>query len=375
MKKFIIFLLVLLLVFSVFLPSAYSGLEEEQQKLQQYKKELEEIKRDLNNLTATSQQVLSLLDRISSEENNVSQNIDVIQNKITALQNEISETENLIQLNKSLIEKNKNAIATSLALSYKLSYVSPISVFFSGKSASASVDKITYISYVISSNKTLLDDLTKKVNLLNEQKSKLQKDNEYLTAFLKDKESEEAVLKQEIAMKNELLSSLKERKLADLTKKTLLEEEIKKEQEKIKELIKEAQRKGIILKGGFIWPVRGPITSPFGWRINPIWHSKEFHPGIDIAVATGTPVKAAADGIVSYAGWMNGYGNVVIIYHGSDISTLYAHLKRYIVRKGERVKQGQIIAYSDNTGWSTGPHLHFGVYLGDKPVNPLKYLP
>ncbi|MCD6427100.1 MAG: M23 family metallopeptidase, partial [Caldisericaceae bacterium] len=86
-------------------------------------------------------------------------------------------------------------------------------------------------------------------------------------------------------------------------------------------------------------------------------------------------VKVAAAGMVSYAGWLTGYGNVVIIYHGSDVSTLYAHLKKYVVHKGQLVKQGQIIAYSDNTGWSTGPHLHFGVYIGDKPVNPMKYLP
>ena len=374
MKRFILVLIILFVLFLNVSP-AYSGLTEEEQKLAKYKAELEQVKRSLNSVNQNVASVISLLDNLDAETKDVQENINVIETKISNLQAEISQKEKLIEEDKNLILKNKKDIAQMLNLAYRISQISPLELLFSGSSASSPDDKIAYLSYVVSSNKLVLDNLNAKVAELESEEKSLVTAKKNLSAFLSEKKQQEQVLEEEIDLKNQLLSTLKEKKLTYITQKNMLESEIKLEQEKIQKLIEEAQNKNITLKGGLSWPVRGPITSPFGWRINPIWHSREFHPGIDIAVATGTPVHAAADGVVTYAGWLTGYGNVVIIYHGSDISTLYAHLERYIVRKGDKVKRGQVIAYSDNTGWSTGPHLHFGVYLGDKPVNPMNYLP
>jgi murein DD-endopeptidase MepM/ murein hydrolase activator NlpD len=120
------------------------------------------------------------------------------------------------------------------------------------------------------------------------------------------------------------------------------------------------------------WPVRGFITSRFtaarGER------DSLFHGGIDIAVDRGTPVRAAASGYVTEAGWNDSYGYYVLIDHGYGIKTLYAHADMLVVMKGERVAQGQTIAYSGNTGRSTAPHLHFQVTQNNTPVDPLKYL-
>ncbi len=128
-------------------------------------------------------------------------------------------------------------------------------------------------------------------------------------------------------------------------------------------------------KDAFIWPVRGRISSGFGWRTHPIKKTRLFHNGIDIAVAAGTKIKAAAAGKVSYSGWMNGFGYTVIIDHGIGVETLYGHNSRILVRKGSYVHKGQDIALSGNTGLSTGPHLHFGVLKNEKPLNPRNYLP
>ena len=374
MKKFVIAIVILSILFLSTSP-VYSGLTEEEQKLAKYKAELEQVKRSLNSVNQNVASVISLLDSLDAETRSIQENISVIEAKISNLQAEISQKEKLIEKDKTLIVENKKTIAEMLNLAYKISQISPLELLFSGGNTSTPDDKIAYLSYVVSSDKLVLDSLNSKVAELKFEEKSLITAQKNLSAFLYEKKQQEQVLSEEINLKNQLLVSLKEKKLSYITQKNMLEAEIKLEQKKIQKLIEEARNRSITLKGGLSWPVRGPITSPFGWRVNPIWHSREFHPGIDIAVATGTPVHAAADGIVTYAGWLTGYGNVVIIYHGSDISTLYAHLQRYIVRKGEKVKRGQIIAYSDNTGWSTGPHLHFGVYLGDKPVNPMKYLP
>jgi murein DD-endopeptidase MepM/ murein hydrolase activator NlpD len=119
---------------------------------------------------------------------------------------------------------------------------------------------------------------------------------------------------------------------------------------------------------GFIWPVSGPVVSGFGMR----WG--RMHTGLDIAVGYGTPIHAAATGRVIYAGWMDGYGNLVFVDHGGGISTGYAHQSSIAVSNGQTVSQGQLIGYVGCTGHCFGPHLHFEVRVNGSPVDPLGYL-
>lgn len=122
------------------------------------------------------------------------------------------------------------------------------------------------------------------------------------------------------------------------------------------------------------WPVRGPVTSGYGWRDSPFGGGREFHAGIDIAVPAGTPVRAAADGVVVQAGWMGAFGYGVVIRHAGGVETLYGHNRRLTVRAGQRVLRGQIVAYSGSTGRSTDPHLDFRVRVNGKMVDPLTLL-
>jgi murein DD-endopeptidase MepM/ murein hydrolase activator NlpD len=126
--------------------------------------------------------------------------------------------------------------------------------------------------------------------------------------------------------------------------------------------------------GDMMWPVSGPIISPYGYRIHPILGYRKLHTGIDFAVGYGTPIQAADSGAVIYATWMSGYGNVIIIDHGRGISTLYAHQSSLAVGSGALVTRGQVVGYVGSTGFSTGPHLHFEVRVNGTPVDPLGYL-
>jgi murein DD-endopeptidase MepM/ murein hydrolase activator NlpD len=119
---------------------------------------------------------------------------------------------------------------------------------------------------------------------------------------------------------------------------------------------------------GLIWPVNGPVTSPFGYR----WG--RLHAGIDIGVPEGTPIHAAAAGTVVLASWTGGYGNYTCIDHGGGMATCYAHQSAYAVSVGAQVSQGQVIGYVGNTGHSFGAHLHFEVRINGNPVDPLGYL-
>ncbi len=123
-----------------------------------------------------------------------------------------------------------------------------------------------------------------------------------------------------------------------------------------------------------LWPVQGPVASSFGERLDPINGEGAFHTGIDIDAPYGTPVRAAGDGDVSSAAMEAGYGREVVIDHGHDISTVYAHLSAFAVIPGQHVVRGQIVGYVGESGRATGPHLHYEVRVHNVPVNPHKYL-
>ena len=125
----------------------------------------------------------------------------------------------------------------------------------------------------------------------------------------------------------------------------------------------------------WLWPVSGSISSEFGGRGSPYggggW---EFHPGLDIRAAAGTPVAATGAGTVMFAGWMSGYGNMVVVDHGFDLKTVYGHLSAVYTDVGRQVREGQIIGAVGQTGRATGPHLHYEVRVGTAPVDPMCYL-
>ncbi len=125
-----------------------------------------------------------------------------------------------------------------------------------------------------------------------------------------------------------------------------------------------------------LWPVTGPISSSFGEREDPILGNGEgeFHPGIDITGPLGTPIHATADGIVTEAGQVNGYGRMVTIDHGHGVATGYGHMSGFAVTAGQSVSRGQVIGYIGHSGRTTGNHVHYEVRIHNTPVNPHKYL-
>lgn len=123
-----------------------------------------------------------------------------------------------------------------------------------------------------------------------------------------------------------------------------------------------------------IWPVRGLVTSEFGNRTSPFGRGYEFHKGIDIAANIGTPVIAPSDGIVADVSYEREMGHIVKLNHGYGITTWYGHLMRSVVKKGAVLKRGDLIGYLGNSGRTSGPHLHYSIFINDVPVNPRKYL-
>jgi murein DD-endopeptidase MepM/ murein hydrolase activator NlpD len=124
-----------------------------------------------------------------------------------------------------------------------------------------------------------------------------------------------------------------------------------------------------------LWPAEGVLTSPFGYRIQPITRRWTMHTGVDLGAPWGTPILAVNDGLVVFTGWDSGHGLSVIVDHGQDVTTRYYHASRLLVEDGDQVAAGDVIALVGSTGMSTGPHLHFELVIGGETVDPLEYLP
>ena len=157
------------------------------------------------------------------------------------------------------------------------------------------------------------------------------------------------------------------------------ERELAKQSASLQSMISRSSRESKVrVVSGFIKPISGRITSPFGWRTHPIFSSRSFHAGIDIGGQYNGNVRASNAGKVIYTGWYGGYGKVVIVDHGEvngiPVTTLYAHLNSCRVCSGEYVSKGQVVGHEGTTGYSTGPHLHFEVRVNGRPNNPLNYI-
>jgi murein DD-endopeptidase MepM/ murein hydrolase activator NlpD len=142
--------------------------------------------------------------------------------------------------------------------------------------------------------------------------------------------------------------------------------------EKLTEAMKD--RRSLWASTPSVWPVRGWLTSGFGNRLSPFTGSVAMHNGIDVASQRDTPVVATAGGVVSYEGFDGGLGKVVKLNHGYGMQTIYGHLAKINVRIGQKVKRGEVIGLVGNTGLSTGPHVHYEIFVNNVPVNPLRYI-
>lgn len=182
-------------------------------------------------------------------------------------------------------------------------------------------------------------------------------------------------IQQEIAKNQNMIQKLR----TDRGTYEKAERELARQSASLQSMIsRNAHNTNISVVSGFIKPIGGRITSPFGWRIHPIFRSRSFHSGIDIGGPYNGNVRASNAGKVIYAGWYGGYGKVVIVDHGRvngvPTTTLYAHLNTTKASPGEYVSKGQVVGLEGTTGYSTGPHVHFEVRTNGRPNNPLNYI-
>lgn len=234
-----------------------------------------------------------------------------------------------------------------------------------------------YDNNLLKDYRKTLDDISKKEELISEKEQEL-------VQVVVDLEQEQSDIKEMTADKKTALKNVQDN-ISSFQDAIKSFEQAEKEQESLIEAAEASAEEGTgeyadlpseYSGGKFAWPVPGhyTISSPFGYRTHPIFGTRMLHGGIDISVPSGTSVYAGADGVVSIAEYSSSAGNYIMINHGGGFSTVYMHNSKLLVKVGDQVKRGQRIALSGSTGWSTGPHCHFGVRKDGKYVNPVPYL-
>lgn len=378
MRKLSLFIILLFLItlFSPEIIKSDDSLEKEKKILENLKSNLKSIELKLKETDLYKNTILGELEILEKNIKEISLKISYLQKEIRTKRDNIQIIENNINLTKLEIEKDKKNIGDKIFLIYKLKNEAPFELYFSSRSITDLFNRVNLLNILIRSNNEELNLLKEKEERLLEEKLRLEREEEELNDLLNQNIDLEKSLKVQEDERLELLNELKQNEAKYKSEIDFLEKEIEQQEKKIEEIIRKAElEKKLPRVGNIIWPVKGPIVSPFGMRIHPIYGKWLFHSGCDIDAETGTPVKAVADGIIIYAGWLGSYGIVVFIKHGGNITTVYAHLKYFVVEVNQYVKQGDIIGYVNNTGLSTGPHLHFEIRIDGKPVDPEKWLP
>ena len=263
---------------------------------------------------------------------------------------------------------------------YESEPASTLEVVLGARSIQDALDQVQYLNEIGEQDRRIAAQVRYaklQVTAARAKTKKLRTTVQGETAVISARAAETRDVRDELAGAASDLSATKEQKVTDLSKLTAAEQAeageidaLQAASNDIAARIRAAQvgQTSTPSSAGLIWPVSGPITSPFGWR----WG--RMHQGIDIGVPMGTPIKAAAAGTVIYCGWESGYGNLTVIDHGGNLATAYGHQSSIAVSCGEQVAQGQVIGYVGCTGHCTGPHLHFEVRIDGNPVDPMGYL-
>lgn len=338
-----ILIFVLIAAMGTFSLSYATSVSEKQDELDSINKQKDDVAGDMEALTSSIKEQQA--------------EIDKLQNTMEQKQVEINEAERDIEETKQNIEERKDGLNNRLRTMYKNGSVGFLDVLLGSNSISEFISNLEMIQRIYENDQDTLTTLEEQHQVLEEKQAALK--------------TEKAELSEQKAVAEEKESALQSDK--DSLQAKL--DELNAEADKVSSEIAGLQDHDKVYKGGkFMWPTTSTtITSPFGFRIHPVTGAYTGHTGVDIGVGMGSPVYAAASGTVIVAGGYGGYGNAVVIDHGSGISTLYGHNSSVNVSVGQSVKQGQVIASSGSTGISTGPHLHFEVRINGSYVDPMSY--
>ncbi|WP_432642740.1 murein hydrolase activator EnvC family protein [Acidaminococcus sp.] len=353
------------------------------ESIEDKKAELEDIQQQMDAKDAQreqkKQEIGNAVERLVAAQNELAEakrKLAEIEGRQRALEIRIRQNEAALKTKEADYNKTRKVYEKRLRDIYENGQVNYLDVLLGSTDFRDFASRMYLLQRVIRRDFNLIDKLQTQKEALEHQKAILDDNKRELDAIHAEAAAEQKI----IAQKTVERQALYEQALAEKAKLDAEYEELQRNSQEITAMIQRMEEEGRLAAqahgtGQFMWPVNGEITSPFGWRVHPIWGTQIFHAGLDIGADYGDPVHAADSGTVVYAGWMGGYGNAVMIDHGGGLVTLYGHNSSITVSEGQQVGKGETIALAGSTGNSTGPHCHFEVRIHGEVTSPLQYLP
>lgn len=348
-------------------------------EIKKRERELEELNNKIEALDASIENNKNLQSETNVKIKNVQTSIRNLETEIDTLNTGIADTEKAI-VDKTaelevaelkILEKNE-LLNDRLRVMYKTGTIGYVEVLFGAEDFTDLLSRIDMLQMVLVHDQNLIQFLKEQRDIIEQKKAELEAIKLDLVALFESKVSKQ----DELSVALNSLISYKTDLSKDEAAMSEMEDQLLKEADQLTDIIKNLESAAAYIGGEMMWPVPGnySISSLFGNRIHPISKEYKMHTGIDIQSARKTDFVAAQTGTIIFSNWFAGYGKAIIIDHGGGYTTLYAHLDVINVEVGQVVKKGQIIGKTGNTGYSTGPHLHFEVRMNGDYVDPLTYV-
>jgi len=348
-----------------------SQLRKNREKISLVKEKLKEANRREKEITDKLAVTKRKMAAAQTELNQVQSELEVAQEKLRRLKMRIRRTS--IRLIRA-----QRALEGRLREIYVEGEVSYLAVLLQSDDFTDFLNQADYIKMIVRSDSQLINSVKKHQGDLAVQKETARETVIELSKLQAQKKDKVDALARLRAAQEDLFARLKDHQKKLSSRIDDLEEISARKEAQLRDLIRRKSIPGYVpippSAGKYIYPVNGPITSYYGYRVHPIRGTTRLHTGLDFGVGYGVPILAADNGVVIHSGWYGGYGNTVIVDHGGGYTTLYAHASSLAVRSGQTVKQGQVVSRVGSTGMSTGPHLHFEVRYHGNPINPLSQL-
>lgn len=366
-NTFITILMVLICAVTVTPQTAYAtSLEQKKRQTREKIKRIQLLEGLEKNKLYKNQQKLE----------NTHSTLESTKSQYYAIQNRLSRMETELAKAQTDFNNSDAQLKNRIRQVFKNQRLGMFELILSAKDLNALLDVVYFERIIIKRDYQKMVELKDKSIKLAKMKKDVEAQKLALASTIDEMNSQQKSIKQAIAQNQSMINKLK----TDKAYYQKAERELERQSESLQKMISKGYQNSTVKVSstGFMKPIAGRITSPFGWRTHPIFNSRTFHSGVDIGGPNYGSIRASNGGKVIYSGWYGGYGKVVIIDHGivggHPMTTLYAHMSTIKVNNGQTVTKGQVIGLEGTTGYSTGPHCHFEVRINGKPNNPLNYI-
>ncbi|MCF6463844.1 peptidase M23 [Clostridium sp. Cult1] len=372
-KKSIYFILALVLLFNYALVFADNSLDELKKKQKNAIQQMDDTKKEIKNLETQTKDVSSQIEELDKEMDQAVVELEKVEKELDKLNEDINTTLKELEEAEEKIDGKQDTFNSRLRVMYKNGNVGYLEVLLAAANISDFLTRKDMVQSIVNHDVELIKYMKEQRDIIENKKTELQAKRasvEVARSKLQDRQND---LAKATRAKELLMTELQK----DLKKAEEQYDKLNKLAKDIESEIVKRQRVDGPYSGGVMsWPVPGHtrISSPYGYRIHPVFKTKKLHTGIDIPASRGTNVIAAADGTVIYSGSLGGYGKTIMIDHGGGIVTLYGHNSSLVVSEGTEVQKGDTIAKIGSTGISTGPHCHFEVRKNGSYVDPIPWL-